>query len=166
MEYAGAPELEVPVTVAAVVPGGLPPLWLLFPPPHPATATKTAKTARVRVRFDRDCLARKLMSKMPMQQAPKGMSSPVALSHPRLSGRVPGFTSWLAAVVVTVSVVDAVAVVALRVTGGTVQTTPLGSPEHAKLIVPLNPLTAVTDTLIVPELPGLGTVTTGFAEDR
>ena len=80
----------------------------------------------------------------------------------RLSGRVPGFTSWLAAVVVTVSVVDAVAVVAFRVTGGTVQATPVGSPEHAKLIVPLNPLTAITDTLIVPELPGLGTVTTAF----
>jgi hypothetical protein len=68
--------------------------------------------------------------------------------------------------VFTVSVVDAVAVVAVSVTGEALQVDPAGSPEHAKLIVPLNPLTAVTDTVRVPVAPGLGTVTTRFAEDR
>jgi hypothetical protein len=68
--------------------------------------------------------------------------------------------------VFTVSVVDAVAVVAVSVTGEALQVAPAGSPEHAKLIVPLNPLTAVTDTVRAPVAPGLGTVTARFSEDR
>jgi hypothetical protein len=78
-----------------------------------------------------------------------------------------------AAVVCTVIVVDAVPgaarVPAASVTdgGAKMQVAPAGRPvgEHAKATVPEKPLTEVTVRVVLPDFPGLETVTAGFVDE-
>ena len=71
----------------------------------------------------------------------------------------------LEVVVLTVTVVEAVVVELDRVTEEALQVAPAGRLEQVKLIVPENPFTAVTMTLIVPDAPGVAMVTVGLVDD-
>ena len=69
------------------------------------------------------------------------------------------------AVVVTVmaEVLVAYLLVAWKDAGLKAQADPTGSPEQARLIVPLNPVDQKTETDEVPELPGAETTTVDCA---
>lgn len=70
-----------------------------------------------------------------------------------------------AAVVVTVMVEVFVAylLVAWKDAGLNAHAAPAGRPEHARLIVPLNPVDQETETDALPELPGADTTTVDCA---
>jgi hypothetical protein len=143
-----------------------PPVPELPPPPQEATPRPTARATRANAVFHRPCLLRKLTRRIPIEKIVNSVTSPGARERPLGCCRAAGPTGELAAVVLTVSVVELVVAAVVSVADGALQVAPVGSPEQVKLIAPVNPLTAVTVKVMVPEAPGLDTVTAGLAEDR
>jgi hypothetical protein len=164
----GEPVLEVPVTVAVVVL----PLVALFVPlellevvvlPHPVATMRDASASSANeARHRRRCDSQQRL--------------PAATNHARVkrphfrNQRVfcvsPLRTDVLDVVVLTVNVVDAVVVPLDKVTEGAAQVASVGRFEQVKFIVPVNPFTAVTATVTVPDAPGLETVTAGLDDER
>lgn len=174
IDAVGEPLLAVPTSVA-VVPFVLPLeeldlLELLELLPHAAVVIRSAKAIRARAALHLRSFPRVLTSRA-KKKMPEVSVMPATTIHGRGEPRrLPG-PIILAAVVFTVTVtgmpvVDEVDEVNTTELGLKLQVAPVGRLEQERLTVPVYPFTGYAVTFIVPDAPGLDTVTTGLEDDK
>ena len=166
IENVGEPPAFVPVTVATVLVGLGPPPLEPLPPLQAAIVTARAKTTAARAMLHRVCFPRPLRSRMEANNPSASAIAPLVFHEAKPLGRFAGVIA--AAVVAIVTATGTLVVVALSAAelGLKLQDAPVGSPAHAKLTVPVNPLTPKAVKFSVPEPPALAMLTTGFDDER